>query len=227
MPAFFYEVFLRELLNLMKLIDYRHVIWDWNGTLLDDAWLGVEILNGILKKRSRPCVSLEEYEREFCIPVKIYYEKLGFDFSTESYDAISTEFIESYDRRRLECDLQGSALDVLRRISQRGIGQSILTAYQQSRLEEIIDHFGLRFFFTHLVGLDTHHASSKVENGRGLIAGLGIDPGRVLLIGDTLHDSEVARAMGVDCVLVPSGHTSKERLMGSQVQVLNSLKDLL
>ena len=33
--------------------NYRHVIWDWNGTLLDDAWLCVEVLNGLLARRRR------------------------------------------------------------------------------------------------------------------------------------------------------------------------------
>jgi phosphoglycolate phosphatase len=216
-----------EILKAMKLTDYRHVIWDWNGTLLDDAWLGVEILNQILKKRSRPCVTIEDYQREFCIPVKIYYEKLGFDFTAESYNDLSTEFIECYDRRRLECDLQKSAIEVLQHISQADLGQSILTAYQQSRLEEIIDHFQLRGFFTHMVGLDNHHASSKVENGKRLIASLNIAPSKILLIGDTLHDHEVAQAIGVDCVLIASGHTSQERLRASQTQVLSSLKELL
>jgi phosphoglycolate phosphatase len=211
----------------MKVDDYRHVIWDWNGTLLDDAWLGVEILNGILERRHRPAVSMQAYQRDFSIPVKPYYEKLGFDFSVESYDDVSTEFIDDYDRRRFECKLQNHAMEVLHCISQGGKTQSILTAYQQSRLEEILDYFRIRDLFAHLAGLNNHHAGSKIENGRQLIESLKISPKDILLVGDTLHDCEVARAIGVDCVLVSSGHTSRERLETAGVPVLMSLKDLL
>ena len=40
---------------------YRHIIWDWNGTLLDDAWLCVEILNEILRRRNEQPVTHERY----------------------------------------------------------------------------------------------------------------------------------------------------------------------
>ncbi|NLE28543.1 MAG: HAD family hydrolase [Phycisphaerae bacterium] len=210
----------------MDLSGYRHVIWDWNGTLLNDAWLGVEILNGILVSRHRPAITLDEYQEEFCIPVKPYYEKLGFDFSVESYDAISTEFIENYDLRRFECELQEHALAVLRSVPRRGMSQSILTAYQQCRLEEIILHFQIGDFFVEMLGLDNHYASSKIENGRRLVESLGISPLDILLIGDTLHDYEVARAIGVDCVLVASGHTSRERLETAGCCVLGSLGEV-
>ncbi|NCY21717.1 HAD family hydrolase, partial [bacterium] len=38
----------------MRLKKYRHLIWDWNGTLLDDAWLCREIMNGQLRRRGLP-----------------------------------------------------------------------------------------------------------------------------------------------------------------------------
>ena len=38
----------------MKLTAYAHVIWDWNGTLLDDAWLCVDVMNGVLRAHDLP-----------------------------------------------------------------------------------------------------------------------------------------------------------------------------
>ena len=60
---------------------YKHILWDWNGTLLDDMWLCVESLNRILKKRERPPLDEKTYKETFSFPVKKYYETLGFDFS--------------------------------------------------------------------------------------------------------------------------------------------------
>jgi phosphoglycolate phosphatase len=39
-----------------------------------------------------------------------------------------------------------------------------------------------------------------------------MDPARVLLVGDTVHDSEVAGKMGIECWLVEGGHHMEERL---------------
>ena len=49
----------------------------------------------------------------------------------------------------------------------------------------------------------------------------------MLLIGDTLHDAEVAAAADVDCVLVAHGHQSKERLKQSGAQVVDSLEAIV
>ena len=44
------------------------------------------------------------------------------------------------------------------------------------------------------------------------------------MIGDTLHDLEAAKAVGVDCALVPGGHCGKPRLMASGGLVLPDLE---
>ena len=90
---------------------YRHVIWDWNGTLLDDAWLCVEITSGLLRRRHLEPLTPERYERLFDFPVRIYYERLGFDLEAESFEEIGSEFIEEYRVRRYECRLQEGAGD--------------------------------------------------------------------------------------------------------------------
>ena len=75
----------------------RHVIWDWNGTLLDDAWLCREIMNGQLRKRGLPTLRAERYEAIFDFPVEGYYRKVGFDWKKESFEEAGTEFIVEYE----------------------------------------------------------------------------------------------------------------------------------
>ena len=66
----------------------KHVIWDWNGTLLDDAWLCVDVMNGMLSKRGLPLITLEIYRNIFDFPVRDYYLKLGYDFDNESFEMV-------------------------------------------------------------------------------------------------------------------------------------------
>jgi phosphoglycolate phosphatase len=104
-----------------------------------------------------------------------------------------------------------------------GVRQSILSAYRDETLREIVAHFGLTSHFDHIAGLDNIHAHSKVALGRDLVSRLGALPSEILLVGDTLHDLEVARALGVDCALIAAGHHPMERLQASGAAVFPDL----
>lgn len=205
---------------------YRHIIWDWNGTLLDDAGLCIHITNGLLESRGLERLDAQRYQRLFDFPVRLYYERLGFDLEAESFEELGTEFIAAYERRRFECRLQAGARNVLEAISARGLSQSILSAYNRRSLEEIVKHHGLDGFFVELVGLDDHYAAGKVAHGRAWIRRMEHDPRQVLLVGDTVHDYEVACEIGTDCVLLPCGHHAASRLEACGVPVLLSLPAL-
>jgi phosphoglycolate phosphatase len=211
----------------MNLSGFRHIVWDWNGTLLNDAWLCVDVMNGLLRRRGLPLLTPERYEQVFDFPVIDYYRRLGFDFEKEPFAKSGAEFIADYERRRHEAALQPEALDVLRAIRDAGIAQSVLSAYRHETLEELLRHFGVRDFFDEVVGADDKYAHGKVGQGRALIERLGLSPDVVAVIGDTVHDFEVSREIGCACFLIPSGNHSRGRLESCGVPVLTSLKNLL
>ncbi|MFA5815041.1 MAG: hypothetical protein WC865_05425 [Bacteroidales bacterium] len=82
---------------------YRHIIWDWNGTLLDDKWLCIESICTLLLDRNLPPIDEEKYARIFRFPVKEYYQEAGFDFIHEPFEVPAMEFIRIYDSRKKEC----------------------------------------------------------------------------------------------------------------------------
>lgn len=205
---------------------YRHIIWDWNGTLFDDAWLCVEIINDLLARRGMPTVDSTSYAEQFTFPVKDYYRAVGFNFTQVPFEVLAAEFMEQYDRRRFECRLQLGARQVLDALAARGCRQSILSAYEQSRLDEMVAFMGLKGFFTHLYGLNDYYSASKLELGKRFLTELD-SPDAAVLVGDSLHDAEVAEAMGIDCVLIPCGHYSRARLSANGNRVLDSLHDVL
>lgn len=199
----------------MILTGYRHVIWDWNGTLLDDLDLCVELINGILGRNGLPTVDRAGYHAEFNFPVRDYYRRIGLEVEGQGFERLSAEFIGGYEQRRLECGLHDGALEALAAVEAAGLTQSILSAYRQETLQEIVAHFGLTARFIRLNGLSDIYAHGKIELGRRWLRELGLPPADVLLIGDTLHDAEVARELGVDCALVAGGHHPESRLRGA------------
>lgn len=207
--------------------NYKHIIWDWNGTILNDVDLCVELINGLLKERNLRTISKDDYKSIFTIPVKNYYAALGFDFEKESFEIVGRQWMNEYERRKFECKVYSGVVDVMEKIRGWGIGQSILSAYSQHTLDEMTAHFGLLKYFSHIVGLDNIYAAGKLHLGQQLIKKLGNGKGETLMIGDTEHDFEVAEEMGADCVLLSSGHYDKKRLEKLGVTVLDSITGLL
>jgi phosphoglycolate phosphatase len=205
---------------------YKHLIWDWNGTLFDDAWLCREIMNGMLGQRGLPPLSAERYAHIFDFPVKDYYQRAGWDFEREPFLNLSDEFIQKYERRKLECLLREGSVETLSAMARRGIPQSIISAAKQSSVEEMVKWYQIENLFVTVRGLDNHHAFGKVDIGLKWVSELNLPLGEIFMIGDTIHDHEVAMAMGVDCILIPSGHQDKSRLEACGARVIDSLSEL-
>lgn len=207
----------------MQRASYRHLIWDWNGTLLDDLDYSIGVMNTLLARRRLPVLQRERYHALFDFPVRVYYERLGFDPAADPFEKLSTEFITGYDAHRTQAPLHSHTVPTLTSVRAAGLRQSILSAYRHETLHEIVTHFGLTPHFDHIVGLDNIHAHSKVALGRDLVRRLDVSPSEILLVGDTLHDLEVARELGVDCALVAAGHHPFGRLQASGAQVFPDL----
>lgn len=205
----------------------RGIIWDWNGTLLNDTELAVETMNGMLAKRGLPLMTTERYKDVFTFPVKEYYQKIGFDFDTEPFEIPALEFIERYNQLVGNCRLHNDSVAVLNHFRSKGIPQFILSAMHQETLDQCLEHYQISHFFDHVSGLDDHYAHSKLENGVALMKELRLNPDELLLIGDTIHDFEVATEMGCRCILIANGHQSHKLLQSTGVPVLNELKELL
>ncbi len=193
--------------------------------MLDDVWLGVDAINTVLKKYGLSSLSVDRYLEIFTFPVIDYYRLLGFDFSKNPFEVVGTEFIEEYTRRQLEPSLHDDAHKTMDRIHRAGITQSLLTAATQHMVDTLVDHHGIHDRFIRVIGQDNHYAYGKEEAGRKWIDSLHVGPHEVCFIGDTIHDYDVAKSMGADCILISRGHTSHSRLCDTGAPVFRSLKD--
>lgn len=200
----------------------KHIIWDWNGTLFDDVVLCKDIMNNILKRFDLPELTLEKYRGIFTFPVQDYYQRAGLDFSVTSFEILGKDFMDEYERRKYECDLHIGVRKGLEDISQSGITQSILSAYHHATLEEIVDHFKIRHYFNMLYGLDNIYAGGKTEIGKKLVSDLPFNKEEILLVGDTIHDKDVAAELGINVIIIANGHQDHERLSALPVPIYNN-----
>jgi phosphoglycolate phosphatase len=210
----------------MMVLKYRHIIWDWNGTLFDDAWLCLQIINRLLSERGLQTITPDQYEQSFGFPVIDYYQRIGFNFAIEPFERINSAFISDYERRRVECSLRTGAKMTIDNICRVGISQSILSASKQVYLEKAVHQFGIRNHFVSISGLDNHHAAGKLEIALNWMNKTEINPREILLIGDTIHDYEVAERIGAACILIYSGHQDVDRLATCGVRIIRYFSEL-
>lgn len=203
------------------------IIWDWNGTLLDDLHTSINTINLLLNRRNLPLLSKERYQEVFTFPIKEYYKRIGFNFKTEPFDVSANEFIQEYSHQVNSCQLHKDAKSVLKSFQKKGFRQLILSAMEQRELNRTVSQLQIRDYFDHLSGLDNHYASSKIMNGKNLFNDYSLQPERTCLIGDTTHDYEVAMELGCQCILIADGHQSITRLQATGCPTYNNLSELI
>lgn len=205
---------------------YTHIFWDWNGTILDDSDAAFRSVNDLLRKRGMPCISKEQYYSYIDTPIIRFYEKL-FDLSKVDYEEIINDFQAGYARHIAASGLMEGAERVLRHFHGLGIKQIIVSSCEQNQLVTYAAKFGISDLFDDILGASDFLAESKIERAKQYMTYKSIDPGRTLMIGDTLHDYETAAALGSDCILMASGHQTEDTLRSSGAKLIGSLSELL
>ena len=204
---------------------YDYLVLDFNGTIIDDVDLCLNILNHLLEERNYKKVSLEEYKHIFTFPIKNYYINAGFDLKKYSFTSISNEFISLYQKASLNCKLYEGINELIDKCNNNRIKVVLLSASQIDNLKEQTDHFGLSEKFEAILGTSTIEAASKVEIGKNYFKDK--QDKKILFVGDTTHDAEVASAIGADALLITHGHQARDILLkANPLKVIDSFKEV-
>lgn len=198
------------------------VFWDWNGTLLDDVDYAIGVRNRVFPRFGLPTVdSVTAYHEQFTFPVKQYYTAAGV--TEENFVEVAHAWMAEYVRGCESVPLFGDANAALDAFARAGCAQAVLSASKEETLRAQLRTAGILDRFEEVLGLTHIYATSKVDIGIASIRRRGIDPGACAMLGDTLHDVEVARAIGCRCVLIARGHQSRQTLETAGVPVCRTL----
>lgn len=205
---------------------YTHLVWDFNGTLIDDVSSDFAAANRLLKNHGLPEMkTVSEYRAIFGFPVADYYRRLGFDFSKVPFAQLAREWWADYSSRAETARLYPEVPKILRAVKERGIGQIVLSATEREMLQKQLDGLGIADAFDEILGADNTHAYGKTDLARQWKEK---HPNAVpIMIGDTDHDAETARAMGADIILLTCGHQAREKLEAANpMMICESLSDI-
>ena len=205
---------------------YDHIIWDFNGTILDDVDTGIRSVNKLLEDRGLPKLSdKESYRAVFGFPIIDYYRRLGFDFEAEPYEVIAPLWVEQYMINVKDAPVFEDVRETIAYFDSCGIPQTLLSATEKNMLLGQLEELGLKDAFAQILGRDDIHAASKGGVAQSWRAEHPNE--RTLMIGDTDHDLQVAEQIDADCALVCRGHQAREYLGTLGVPVFEDLSQLV
>lgn len=205
-----------------------HVIWDWNGTLFDDAEITAQSSIDWLAKAGFPNVTREEIRehssRDFFV---LLTPLLGRRPTSDEITDFIAHYEAVYEPAKRNLSLASDALAALGAVEESGRSQSILSMAPDGEVNELAARYGIASYFTRIDGNRSAESHSKLINLRMHIDALGGDPARIALIGDALDDFEVASAVGARPIMVETGMYSRRRLRETGASVASSLLEAI
>lgn len=201
-----------------------HLVWDWNGTLLNDLSLVVSATNVAFASVDGPAVSADDHRRHFRRPISDYYARvLGRAVDEEEFGQLDKIFHDAYRVGLTTCELAADATSAMR--AWPGT-QSLLSMWFHEELVPEVGRHGLTTLFARVDGLRAAVGGElKAGHLARHLAEQGIDGESAVLIGDSLDDADAATSVGARCVLYTGGFTDPERLRASGVPVANTLTE--
>jgi phosphoglycolate phosphatase-like HAD superfamily hydrolase len=203
-----------------------HLVWDWNGTLLDDLSLVVSSSNSAFAAVGGRSVDADEHRRQFRRPVAEFYaEILGRAVDTDEFGRLDRIFHDAY---RVGLTTTSLAADATAAIKSWPGTQSLLSMWFHDELVPAIETYGLAGVFTRVDGLRTEVGGDlKAGHLARHLAELGVAGDEAVLIGDSLDDAAAAGSVGAAVVLYTGGFTHPARLRASGHPVADTLVDAI
>ncbi|GAA4247074.1 HAD family hydrolase [Dactylosporangium darangshiense] len=200
----------------------KHLVWDWNGTLLDDLKLVVDATNVCLATVGGPVITADDHRRDFRRPILDYYAHvLERPVEQVEFQLLDDAFHDAYRQRIDEVRLVPDALEAMERWTGT---QSLLSMFFHDELLVEVERHGIGARLVRVDGLPgTVGGHKKAEYLRRHLDALALDPADVVLVGDSVDDGEAARTVGASAVLYAGGFTDTALLRATGLPVAFSL----
>lgn len=203
----------------------KHLVWDWNGTLYNDAKAVVAATNDIFAPFG-VTLSHDEYRSKFRRPLTAFYSDiLGRVVTDAEFATLDSHFHTAYETRRRECGLALGAVDAIASWAAAGHSQSLLSLWTHDQLVQLVASYQLTSAFAAVQGRTHLHPGGKYPLFQQHVTTLRIDPQNVVMIGDALDDARTASTAGAQIVLVSTGMHHRAELEATGFPVADTIPD--
>lgn len=206
--------------------EYKVIIWDFNGTLIDDVNAALSSVNDMLKRRNLPEITMQQYASYVDTPIIKFYEHIFDDLYSMDFGEIALEFNAGYDKHLPQKAVMANAEEVLEYFNSKGKLQTVISATHIDKVTKRLEEFGLSGYFDKILAHNNLIAEDKTHLAVKYFAEKQIKPEEAVVIGDCVADYKMAQAIGADCILTTQGHQSRVEFAQTSAIIIDSLSEL-
>jgi phosphoglycolate phosphatase-like HAD superfamily hydrolase len=203
-----------------------HLVWDWNGTVLNDFAVILRSTNDSFADVGLPPITAEQYRAEIKLPIRAFYtDIMGRAPSDEEWERLDESFHKYYIRYEREAALSAGLPELLREWAATGRTQSLLSMYHDEKLVPVVEHHGLTSYFALVQGTTPPRPQRKGLHLADHLKRLDVDPARTVLIGDSPDDAHAAESVGARVVLYSGGFAAAASLRATGAPIADTLAE--
>ncbi len=207
---------------------YTDIFFDWNGTIIDDLNINFEVINSLLLNYGKSTISLTEYRNAFSFPIKDFYGRIGLPINDNDYEKLVSDYWNLYKSKLQDVPLMNGISEIIHVLKERGINQYIISASDKQMILDQLSLYDIKDCFEDVIALENGYAHGKIEMAKQWLYTNNILKSNALMIGDTVHDYETAKAINIDCVLINKGHQNlKNCNINAEVVICDDLNELI
>lgn len=201
-----------------------HLVWDWNGTVLNDFDVSFRSTNGSFRDAGLPEITTATYRALLRSPIRSFYAAvLDRDPSDEECDFLARAFHAYYLLYEKEVAPSSGLPHLFRQWHGAGHTQSLLSLFPHRKLVPAVERHGLTSYFALVQGATPPNPEQKDLADH--LARLKVDPAAAVLIGDLVDDARAAEQAGVKVVLYSGGFGARADLAATGAPVADSLAE--
>jgi phosphoglycolate phosphatase len=191
---------------------YDLVIFDWDGTLMDSTRLISTSLQSAC--RDVGCAVPTEEEALYVIGLNMTdtFARVVPGLDEDGRRRLAERYRHHFLAREDEAPLFEGVREMLFELRGRGRRLAVATGKARRGLDRALDATGLKPWFEATRCADEGFAKPHPGMLLVLLEMTGVDPARALMVGDTIHDLELAANAGVDAIAVSYGAHGEELL---------------
>ena len=205
-----------------------HIVWDWNGTLLNDLELVVRSVSESIGRFGHDPIDADSYRDHYTRPVRSFYDSLfGRQVGDMEWSDLNKIFHEVYYAGVDTASLAEDAVSVLDGASGLGFGQSLLSMSTHEHLVPTVRTHGIERYFSLITGLERPSGEVKAAHLERHLLDQDVDPGTVVVVGDTPDDHMAAVSVGARSILYDGGSHHRHVLEAQGAPVADTLTAVL
>jgi phosphoglycolate phosphatase len=190
---------------------YRLIVFDWDGTLIDSAGTIVQCIQDAARAMAFEAPDRERASHVIGLGLHDSLRHAVPGLAPERYREFADHYRRHFLARQDSMLLFPGIEDLLQTLAaQRTL--AIATGKSRRGLDRALDADGLRRVFSASRCADETNPKPHPAMLLELMQELEVDKAATLMVGDTSHDLEMARAAGVDALAVAYGAHPEEGL---------------